>query len=78
MKTASSTIDIDALPAEVRAVLKDLAAYPQWDPLFPQASGQIAVGERLTLAGLLVPLSRLDRRRRSGLRRPQPRPQAAC
>jgi hypothetical protein len=31
-------------------VLTDLAAYPQWNPLFPQASGQIAVGERLTLA----------------------------
>jgi hypothetical protein len=50
MKTVSSTIDIDAPPAEVWAVLTDLAAYPQWNPLFPQASGQIAVGERLTLA----------------------------
>lgn len=50
MKIASSTIEIDASPAEVWAVLADLAAYPQWNPLFPQASGEIAVGRRLTLA----------------------------
>jgi hypothetical protein len=34
----------------VWAVLTDLAAYPEWNPLFPKASGQITVGERLTLA----------------------------
>jgi hypothetical protein len=50
MRTVSSTIEIDAPPAEVWAVLTDLAAYPQWNPLFPEAGGQIAVGERLTLA----------------------------
>jgi hypothetical protein len=50
MKTVSSTIHIDAPPAEVWAVLTDLAAYPQWNPLFPQATGQIAAGERLILA----------------------------
>jgi hypothetical protein len=50
MKTVSSTIEIDTPLAEVWAVLTDLAAYPQWNPLFPQASGQIAVGGRLTLA----------------------------
>jgi hypothetical protein len=50
MRTVSSAIDIDAPPAEVWAVLTDLAAYPEWNPLFPEASGQIAVGERLTLA----------------------------
>jgi len=31
-------------------VLTDLAAYPEWNPLFPKASGQMTVGERLTLA----------------------------
>jgi hypothetical protein len=50
MKTVSSTIDIDAPPSRVWDVLTDLAAYPEWNPLFPQASGQIAVGQRLTLA----------------------------
>jgi hypothetical protein len=50
MKTVSSAIDIDAPPSQVWAVLADLAAYPEWNPLFPQASGQLTVGERLTLA----------------------------
>ncbi len=31
-------------------MLTDLAAYPEWNPLFPKASGQMTVGERLTLA----------------------------
>ena len=48
MKTVLSAIDIDAPPSQVWAVLTDLAAYPEWNPLFPQASGQFAVGERLT------------------------------
>jgi len=50
VKTVSSAIDIDAPPSRVWAVLTDLAAHPEWNPLFPQASGQIAVGQRLTLA----------------------------
>ena len=50
MRTVSSAIEIAAPPERVWAVLTDLAAYPQWNPLFPQASGQIVVGGRLTLA----------------------------
>lgn len=38
MKTVSFTIEIDAPPAKVWAMLTDLSAYPQWNPLFPQAS----------------------------------------
>jgi len=34
---------------ELAQALTDLAAYPRWNPLFPEASGQIAVGSRLTL-----------------------------
>lgn len=49
MKTVSATIQIDAPPAKVWAALTDLAAYPRWNPLFPEASGQISVGSRLTL-----------------------------
>ena len=49
MKTVSATIQIDAPPAQARAVLTDLSAYPRWNPLFPEAFGPIAVGSRLTL-----------------------------
>ncbi len=38
MKTVTVSIDIDAPPDAVWAVLADLAAYPQWNPLFPKAS----------------------------------------
>lgn len=50
MRTVSSAIDIDAPPSQVWAVLTDLSGYPAWNPLFPRGSGQLAVGERLTLA----------------------------
>jgi hypothetical protein len=49
MKTMSATIRIDAPPEAVWAVLTDLARYPEWNPLFRKASGQVAVGNRITL-----------------------------
>ena len=49
MKTVSATIQMDARQKRVWAALTDLAAYPRWNPLFPEASGQIAIGSRLTL-----------------------------
>jgi len=49
VKTVSVTTDIDAPPLEVWAVLTDLASYPQWNPLFPEASGELAVGSSVTL-----------------------------
>jgi len=49
MKTMSATIRIDAPPAAVWAILVDLARYPEWNPLFREASGQVAVGHRITL-----------------------------
>ena len=49
MKTVSATIQIEASPEKVWAALTDLSAYPRWNPLFREASGQIAVGSRLTL-----------------------------
>ena len=30
-------------------MLTDLASYPQWNPLFPEASGELAVGSSVTL-----------------------------
>ena len=49
VKTVTATIEIDATPAEVWAVLTDLASYPQWNPLFPEASGDLVAGKRITL-----------------------------
>ena len=49
MRTVSATIEIDATPAEVWAVLADLASYPQWNPRFPEASGDLAAGKKITL-----------------------------
>lgn len=49
MKTMSATIQIDAPPQAVWAALTDLGRYPEWNPLFREASGQVAVGNRITL-----------------------------
>jgi hypothetical protein len=49
MKTVSATTQIDAPPMAVWAVLADLSRYPEWNPLFHEASGQLAAGERITL-----------------------------
>ena len=49
MKTVSATTQIDAPPMAVWAVLTDLGRYPEWNPLFREASGEIAVGSRITL-----------------------------
>lgn len=54
MKTITTTIHINAPPATVWQVLTDLPAYPQWNPLFPEAAGQIAEGDRLTLKTVLA------------------------
>jgi hypothetical protein len=49
VKTVTVSIDIDAPPEAVWAMLADPAAYPQWNPLFPKASGNLTAGRRLTL-----------------------------
>ena len=49
MKTVSATTQIDAPPMAVWAVLTDLPRYPEWNPLFREASGEVAVGGRITL-----------------------------
>jgi hypothetical protein len=45
----SATIDIDAALPEVWAVLTDLSSYREWNPLFVDAAGNVAVGQRITL-----------------------------
>jgi len=49
MKIISAAIEIGAPPMTVWAVLTDLGRYPEWNPLFREASGEIAVGQRITL-----------------------------
>ena len=44
----STTIDIAATPERVWAVLTDFASYPAWNPVFCEASGELAVGSQLT------------------------------
>jgi len=49
MKTMSATIQIAAPPMDVWAVLTDLSSYQDWNPLFREASGQVAAGNRIRL-----------------------------
>jgi len=44
MKIISWTTEIGAPPMAVWAVLTDLGRYPEWNPLFREASGEVAVG----------------------------------
>lgn len=43
-----TTVDIDATPAEVWAVLADPAGYPEWNPFLVRMEGEIAEGATLT------------------------------
>lgn len=49
MKTIAVTVDIDAPPMAVWAVLTDLTRYPEWNPHIREGSGQVAAGNRLTM-----------------------------
>jgi hypothetical protein len=49
MRSISATVDIEATPERVWAVLADLAAYPEWNPFIRSACGELAEGARLTL-----------------------------
>ena len=50
MKAFSAAIDISAPPTEVWAILTDLGSYHEWNPLFVEAAGNVAVGQRITLS----------------------------
>ncbi len=49
MVEVSAQIEIHATPRAVWEALTDLASYPQWNPLFPRASGRLVVGQRVRL-----------------------------
>lgn len=45
--TISTTVDIDAIPQAVWAVLTDFAAYGEWNPFMDRIQGTPEVGARL-------------------------------
>jgi len=45
----STTIEIDATPENVWAVLADLANYAKWHPVYVGVTGQLAAGSMLTI-----------------------------
>jgi hypothetical protein len=49
MKIISAAIEIGASPMTVWAIITDLGRYTEWNPLFREASGEIAVGKTITL-----------------------------
>jgi hypothetical protein len=49
MTEISAAAQIGASPQQVWAILADLAGYPQWNPLFREASGQLTTGSTVTL-----------------------------
>ena len=49
MTGISAATQIAASPQQVWAILADLASYPQWNPLFREASGQLTTGSKITL-----------------------------
>jgi hypothetical protein len=49
LRTITSSIDIDAAPDTVWAVLTDLPRYAEWNPFIREASGTVTAGSRLTL-----------------------------
>ena len=42
-------IDINAPAERVFGLLTDFASYPAWNPLVPEASGELRVGERIRI-----------------------------
>jgi hypothetical protein len=49
MREMSAEIEIGARPMGVWAVLTDLSRYPDWNPLFREATGEVAPWKRITL-----------------------------
>lgn len=49
MKTITEAIDVDAPLEKVWDILTDLNRYREWNPLFVEATGDVTVGERITL-----------------------------
>ena len=48
MKTVSSTVEINASPERVWAILTDLPGHSSWDPFIPSISGSLVPGQNST------------------------------
>ena len=55
-RTISATVTINAAPAEVWAVLCDLARYPEWHPDIRRVTGTIQAGSQVVV-GTVLPSS---------------------
>lgn len=49
MRTLHTTIEIDATPTQVWAVLTDFPAHAAWNPFFASIAGRAEVGQTLTV-----------------------------
>jgi hypothetical protein len=49
VKAVTAKIQIDASSMVVWAILTDLPSYQDWNPLFPEASGEVVAGRRIAL-----------------------------
>jgi hypothetical protein len=49
MRIVAASVDIDATPLAVWAILTDLSHYPDWNPHIREAAGLVAAGNRLTM-----------------------------
>ena len=49
LREIETTVEIDAPPAAVWRVLTDFPTYGEWNPFIPTISGNVQVGERLTV-----------------------------
>ena len=49
MRNISATVDLDATPDRVWAVLTDTAKYSTWNPFITKLGGTLAVGQKLDI-----------------------------
>jgi len=49
MRHITATVDLDASPERVWAVLADTGRYPAWNPFITRIAGTLAVGEKLDI-----------------------------
>ena len=71
MRVLEAAIEIDASDQRVWDILKDFAAFPEWNPFIPKASGELGVGERIQVS--IKPAGRFAMTFRPTLTKVEPR-----